>query len=57
MFKEPTSKFVKIKCDKCNNEQTIFSKVATKVECLVCHKPLAEPTGGKTKFQQKPAAK
>ena len=45
------TKFVRVKCPKCNNEQNIFSNVTTKVVCLVCEKEiLAEPTGGKAKY-------
>ncbi len=40
-------KFIKVRCSKCKNEQVIFSKIANRVPCLVCEKPLAEPTGGK----------
>ena len=41
--------FVKVKC-KCKNEQVIFSRPASKVNCLVCGELLAEPTGGKAKI-------
>ncbi len=50
---ETTSKFVKIRCPKCKNEQIIFGKVASTVNCLVCSKPLAEPTGGKSKIKSR----
>ncbi len=50
-IKEPTSKFIKIRCPKCKNEQIMFGKTSTQVECLVCSKPLAEPTGGKSKVK------
>jgi small subunit ribosomal protein S27e len=49
---EPTSKFVKIRCPKCKNEQVVFGKTATKVACHMCQEVLAEPTGGKTRFSQ-----
>lgn len=49
--KEPTSKFVKVRCPKCKNEQIIFGKISTEVACLVCGKPLADPTGGKSKLK------
>ena len=42
------SKFVKIRCPKCKNEQVLFGKVATEVKCLVCGAELAKPTGGKS---------
>jgi len=50
-LKEPISKFVKIRCPKCKNEQIIFGKAATKIKCLVCGKIIAESTGGKTKIK------
>ena len=47
------SKFIKVKCNKCNNEQNIFGKSSSKVDCLVCNEPLAKPTGGKAKITGK----
>ncbi len=51
MRKEPTSKFIKIRCPKCKNEQIIFGKASSKVKCLVCEKIISEPTGGKGKIK------
>ena len=45
------SKFVKVRCPKCKNEQTIFGKAATKINCLVCGRNLAEATGGKSRVK------
>ncbi len=43
------SRFLKVRCNDCGNEQVIFGAAATKkLKCLVCEKPLAESTGGKT---------
>lgn len=50
-IREPTSKFIKVRCPKCKNEQITFGKTATKVGCLVCGKILAEPTGGKSRVK------
>ncbi|MBW2985239.1 30S ribosomal protein S27e [Candidatus Woesearchaeota archaeon] len=50
---EPISKFIRVRCPKCKNEQIIFGKVSTTVECLVCSKVLAEPTGGKSRVKSK----
>lgn len=50
-IKEPTSKFIKVRCPKCKNEQIMFGKAATRVQCLVCAKPLSEPSGGKAKIK------
>lgn len=49
----PDSRFLKVKCKKCNNEQTIYSKASTIVTCLVCGETLAKPTGGKAKLEAK----
>jgi small subunit ribosomal protein S27e len=45
--------FIKVKCEKCKNEQIIFEKSATTVKCLVCNEVLAEPTGGKALIKAK----
>ena len=47
------SKFVKVKCPKCNNEQVIFGKATTTVRCLICKNILAKPTGSKIKIRAK----
>ncbi len=45
------SRFVKVRCEKCKNEQIIFSSASTKIFCLVCKEVLAEPAGGKAKVK------
>jgi small subunit ribosomal protein S27e len=50
-LKETTSKFIKLRCPKCKNEQIMFGKASTLVTCLVCGKVLAEPTGGKSRVK------
>jgi small subunit ribosomal protein S27e len=42
------SRFLKVKCADCGNEQVIFSNAASKIKCLVCEKQMADSTGGKT---------
>jgi len=44
---------VKVKCDKCKNEQVIYNRPATKVKCLVCGEVIAEPAGGKGNIKPK----
>ncbi len=44
------SRFIKVRCKKCKNEQIIFERAASKVVCLVCGQVLAEPTGGLSKI-------
>lgn len=51
VLKEPVSKFVKVRCPKCKNEQIVFGKASSIVKCLVCEKVLAEPQGGKTRVK------
>lgn len=44
------NKFIKVKCEKCNNEQVIFSRATSEVTCNACEEVLATPTGGKAKI-------
>ena len=44
---EPASKFIKVRCPKCKNEQIIFGKPSSDINCLVCGRAVAKPTGGK----------
>ncbi len=50
-MRELSSKFIKVRCSKCKNEQIIFGKPATVIKCLVCGKTVAEPAGGKGKVK------
>lgn len=47
------SKFLKIKCKKCRNEQLVFEKASIVVKCLVCGTELASPLGGKATIKSK----
>jgi len=53
MSSETSSKFIKVRCAKCKNEQVIFGKASRDVDCLVCGKPIAESTGGKIKVKSR----
>ncbi|MFC1648086.1 30S ribosomal protein S27e [Nanoarchaeota archaeon] len=48
METNPNSKFIKVRCNKCKNEQIIYGNAAENVKCLVCDTELASPTGGRT---------
>lgn len=50
---ETKTRFLRVKCEDCGNEQVIFDTAATAVKCLVCEKVLAEPTGGKAQIKAK----
>jgi len=47
----PSSKFLKVACGKCKNEQVIFSSPSQDVHCLVCNGTLSEKSGGKGKIK------
>ena len=47
---QPKTKFIKVRCPKCKNEQVIFGSASSIIKCLVCDKELAHPTGGKSKI-------
>ena len=51
--REPISRFIKVRCPKCRNEQVIFGKSGSKVKCLVCGVVLAESRGGKSKIKSR----
>jgi len=52
-MKTSKGKFVKVKCSKCKNAQTIFGKASTKIRCLECNAVLAVPSGGKAKIRSR----
>jgi len=51
ILKRPKSKFLRVKCTDCENEQVIFGSASTHVNCLICGRTLAEPTGGKAEIK------
>jgi small subunit ribosomal protein S27e len=46
-----SGKFVKVKCKDCGNEQVIFIRASTPVNCVVCGSSVAKPTGGKAELK------
>jgi small subunit ribosomal protein S27e len=52
-FRESKSRFIKVRCSKCKNEQIIFGNASTVVKCLVCGKELASPTGGRAHIKSR----
>ncbi len=50
IFKQVESNFSKVRCQKCKNEQVIFTKAASQVKCLVCGEILAKSAGGKAEI-------
>ena len=47
---QPETSFLKVTCDRCNNEQVVFSAPAMKVKCLACEHVLVEPGASKGKL-------
>ena len=53
LIPHPKSRFLRVKCLNCGNQQIIFGCSATDVECLVCGKTLLQSTGGKARILTK----
>jgi len=51
LARENRSKFLEVKCPDCENEQIIFDRACTQVDCIVCGSNLATPTGGKAQIK------
>lgn len=45
------NRFLKVRCQSCKNEQTIFEGATTRVKCLICDAIIAEPKGGKAEVK------
>ncbi|MFX0010073.1 MAG: 30S ribosomal protein S27e [Candidatus Hermodarchaeota archaeon] len=53
LIPNPNSRFLRVKCLNCGNQQIIFGCSATDVNCLVCGKTLLQSTGGKARILTK----
>ena len=42
--------FFRVQCPDCENEQIVFGRASTEVNCAVCGTTLARPTGGDAEF-------
>jgi small subunit ribosomal protein S27e len=40
-----SGKYLRVQC-KCGNEQTVFSRATSVINCSSCKEPLAHPSGG-----------
>ena len=52
-MKKPESRFIKVRCLDCENEQVLFNKASTVVSCHICGSKLAVPSGGKAQIKGK----
>ena len=53
LIPSPKSRFLRIKCLNCGNEQIVFGCATTEVHCNVCEKQLTQTTGGKARILTK----
>ncbi len=53
LIPHPQSRFWRVKCLNCGNQQIIIGCSATDVECLVCGKTILQSTGGKARILTK----
>jgi small subunit ribosomal protein S27e len=51
IVQQPRSRFLRVKCLDCENEQIIFGYASSEVKCLKCGKVLAKPSGGKARLE------
>lgn len=49
--RNPTSRFIKVKCPDCSSEQVTFNRATVKVNCQACGATLLEPSGGLAKVK------
>ncbi|MDP1695420.1 MAG: 30S ribosomal protein S27e [archaeon] len=47
------SRFLKLTCPRCQNNQTIFGKACLEIKCIKCNYLLNKSGGGKTKIRAK----
>ena len=50
-MKKTKSKFIKVRCKDCENEQVLFDKASSPVSCRICGSKLAIPKGGKAEIK------
>ena len=51
MGEKQRSRFLRVRCSDCGNEQLVYSHVSSVVRCKVCSKTLAVPRGGKAEIK------
>ena len=50
-MRKTKSKFIKVRCKDCENEQILFDKASSPVSCHICGSKLATPKGGKAEIK------
>ncbi|MDO8869319.1 MAG: 30S ribosomal protein S27e [Methanobacteriaceae archaeon] len=49
-FQNTKGNFLKVKCMDCGNQQVVFDRAASVVQCIICGKTLVKPKGGKSQI-------
>ncbi|MBI4043636.1 MAG: 30S ribosomal protein S27e [Candidatus Diapherotrites archaeon] len=52
LIPNPRTRFLRVKCAGCGNEQNIFSAPASAVKCVVCNQVLGNSGPGKIRILQ-----
>lgn len=47
LIPRPRSRFLRVKCPDCGNEQMVFGHATSTIHCNICGATLAEPSGGR----------
>jgi small subunit ribosomal protein S27e len=50
MTNQRKGNFLRVKCLDCDNEQIIFDRAASTVQCIICGKTIVKPSGGKSRI-------
>lgn len=50
LIPEPRSRFIRVKCTACGNEQVVFDHATFPARCLVCGTQIIQPAGGKARL-------
>ena len=50
LIPEPNSKFLKVNCKECEEENIVYSHASTPVTCKSCGNIIAKPTGSKAQI-------
>jgi small subunit ribosomal protein S27e len=51
LIPKPKSRFLRVRCPECENEQIVYSSPSNIVKCNICKAILATPTGGKARIE------
>ncbi len=51
LIPEPKSRFIRVRCPQCGNEQVVFDHATFPARCFMCGHQLVYPTGGKARIE------